>query len=89
MTAPVAPDPQAPAPGAPVLAPAPGAEVPAPDAAVGDQVWPPDPQTMIQMMMDARFSIIDEPAGDVSNPGANRAETAPAGTPPPQPQAQG
>lgn len=87
MTAPAAP--------APVPPPEQATAPPAPDPAAapapaegGNDTWPPDPQTLIQMMMDARFSIIDEPAGDVAQ-GADR-QVPPAGaTPPPQPPAQG
>jgi hypothetical protein len=58
----------------------------------GEVPWPPDPQTLIQLMMDARFSIIEESAGEGTQ-GADRQEPTPAGPPSPQPpappQAQG
>ena len=85
---------------APEPAAAPG-QVPAPtppeDAGTG--AWPPDEATLLQMQMDARFSIIDEPAegAEVAETEADRQDTVtpsagptpPApGQTPPQPQAQ-
>lgn len=57
---------------------APGEQAPAPTPGV---TWPPDDQTLLAMQMDARFSIIEEPAGDQPE-GADR-QTAPVGTTPP------
>jgi hypothetical protein len=49
--------------------------------------WPPPPDEMLKMMMFARFSMLDEPAGEQNVQGADRGGS-PAGAPPPQPQAQ-
>jgi len=79
------------APQAPVgQAPAPA---PAPEAGeAGPQTWPPDDAMLLQMQMDARYSIIEEPAGDTEavTTDADRQQqtTPPAGTTPPQPTAQ-
>lgn len=78
---------------APVPAQAPVPEVPAPAAAPvpeqepGDQTapWPPDEATLLQLQMEASFSIIDEPTGEEA-PGADR-QNPPVGTAP-QPQQQ-
>jgi hypothetical protein len=53
-------------------------QAPAPEAGMSDQPWPPDPETLMQMQMDARFSIIEEPAGGAEVvPGADRQQTTP------------
>lgn len=49
--------------------------------AEGEGVWPPDEQTMLSMQMNARFSIVDEPADDTETEGAGQGLSA--GTPPP------
>lgn len=94
MTAPQPPAPVQPPAQAPVPeAPAPAA-APAPVAESGDQTapWPPDEATLLQLQMEASFSIIDEPA-DEGTQGADRQNPSAGTTPPPQqqapPQAQG
>lgn len=85
MTAPQQPAPvQSPA-QAPAQSPVPApATVPVPAPVEGNPAtaaWPPDDATLMQLMMDARFSIIEEPAGEADSV---RAET---GAPPAGPQA--
>jgi hypothetical protein len=100
LTAAAQPPEPAPSPAPPQ---APGEQVPAPVPAPeagqveGDgQTWPPDDATLLQMQMDARFSIIDEPAegAEVASNGADRQAATPSAgattppAPPAQPQAQ-
>lgn len=103
MTAPQQPAPvQSPA-QAPVVQPAPdpaAAPVPAPAVPLGPEddperaaIWPPPPEKWLEMMMDARYAIIDEPAEGAKQvpQGADRQAPAPApstGQTPPQPGAQ-
>jgi hypothetical protein len=57
---------------------------PAPELGASQEAWPPDPETLMQLQMDARFSIIEESAGDAEVAKADRAGvTPPAGTTPP------
>ncbi len=102
LTAAVQPPEPVPAPATVPVVPPGQAPVPAPAPEAGQveggQTWPPDPATMLQLMMDARYSIIEEPDGDqvpVSDAGATPGVTPPsgsatpaAGAAPPQPQAQ-
>jgi hypothetical protein len=81
-SAPVVQSPAA-APGAP--APAPGAGAPGQEQApvqVGS--WPPDDETLLRLQMDARFSILDEPAGG-DTAGADTNSETPAGPKAPAP----
>jgi len=68
------------------------APTPEPGQAAGGQTWPPDDATLLEMQMDARFSIIEEPAegAEVASDGADRQAATPSAgaTTPPQPQAQ-
>jgi hypothetical protein len=71
------------APGAP--APAPGAGAPGQEQApaqVGS--WPPDDESLLALQMDARFSILDEPAGG-DTAGADTNSETPAGPKAPAP----
>jgi uncharacterized protein DUF6582 len=77
--------PPEPAPAAPPQGPVQGqAPVPAPEAGQveGQQPWPPDDETLMQLQMDARFSIIDEPAEGAVPQGADRQAEPSAGTTP-------
>lgn len=94
MTAPVAP--QAPVPEQQAQVPAPGqpdpaAAAPAPDAG-GDEdserakIWPPPPEQLLEFMMGARFSIIEEPGGEATSIETADPSAAPSpGTTPPAP----
>jgi uncharacterized protein DUF6582 len=64
---------------------APGEQAPAQAVPTPGVTWPPDDQTLLAMQMDARFSIIDEPAGGQTE-GADRQE-APVGATSPAVQA--
>lgn len=98
MTAPQQPAPTQDPAQAPVVQPvqpAPeGASGPAPDEdSERAQIWPPPPEKWLEMMMDARYAIIDEPAEGAKQvpQGADRQAPAPApstGQTPPQPGAQ-
>lgn len=96
--APVQPAPAAVAPVNQAQAPAPvadpNAQQPQTETEPGEEAagpWPPDDDTLLALQMDARFSIIDEPAEDSAG-GANQQQPE-AGTqapsePPPPPQQQ-
>ena len=70
---------------APPQAPQQG-QVPAPTDQAPGSVWPPDDATLLRMQMNARFSIIDEPADQVADQGADQ-QTTSAGTTSPAPAA--
>lgn len=63
--------------------PVPVPEQPAAPAADSNSPWPPDEQTLLQLQMDARFSILDEPAGSDSEDADLGAQPAGATTPAP------
>jgi hypothetical protein len=97
LTAAAQPPEPAPSPVAAPQAPQGQAPVPAPEAGQveGGSTWPPDDATLLQMQMDARFSIIEEPAEgaevvtEADRPGATPSVGPSAqGQTPPQPQAQ-
>lgn len=81
---------------APVVQPAPdsaAAPVPAPAVPLGpddDQeraaIWPPPPEKLLEFMMGARISIIDEPGGETDD--ADRQTVLPPGTSAPAPARQ-
>jgi hypothetical protein len=52
-----------------------------------EQDWPPDDDTLLRLQMDARFSILDEPAGSDTT-GADTGQGSPAGATPPAPATQ-
>lgn len=87
MTAPQQPAPvQSPA-QAPVVQPAPDpAAAPVPAPVNTGAPWPPDEQTLLQLQMDARFSIIEEPGDETEN--ADRQTEPSPGTTSPAPVQQ-
>lgn len=69
---------------APPQAPQGQVPVPVPEAGVveGQGPWPPDDETLMQLQMDARFSIIEEPTEGAIPQGADRQAEPSAGTTP-------
>ena len=97
LTAAAQPPEPAPTPVTAPQAPQGQAPVPAPEAGEveggTDGTWPPDDTTLLQMQMDARYSIIEEPTEGAEVANADRQEATPSvgpaeGQTPPQPQAQ-
>lgn len=87
MTAPQQPAPTQDPAQVPVQAPAPeGASGPAPEDGEDDseraKIWPPPPEKLLEFMMGARFSIIEEPGGEQADNADRQAAPSPGTTPP-------
>lgn len=61
------------------------APAPAENGAQATAPWPPDDATMMQLMMDARFSIIEESAGVADSDSADLGAAPADATPQPAP----
>jgi hypothetical protein len=87
VTAPVQPAPEQNPAQVPVQQPVPApAAAPEPAPVDPNAPWPPDEQTLMQLQMDARFSIIEE-SGDEATPETADRQVAPSpGPTPPAPQ---